>query len=76
MVQKPALENGRLLARAVSDENARQRLIAALAQYVEQNKFAGIVWTLKQQKKSAKPVYAGIASRLSAARLGVVQAVP
>jgi hypothetical protein len=31
-----------VLARAVVDEDSRQRLVAALSQFVEQNKFAGI----------------------------------
>ncbi len=46
---------GDLLARAIADEPSRQRLIAALSQYVEQNKFAGICIDFEEVAKDVHP---------------------
>ena len=40
-----------VLARAVADEGSRQRLIASLTQFVEQNKFAGICVDFEEPPK-------------------------
>jgi peptidoglycan/xylan/chitin deacetylase (PgdA/CDA1 family) len=82
MVQNLSAEKweGDLLARAVSDENARQRLIAALAQYVEQNKFAGICVDFEEATKETQPNLVRFMQELHAAFQPrgwvVVQAVP
>jgi cellulose synthase/poly-beta-1,6-N-acetylglucosamine synthase-like glycosyltransferase/peptidoglycan/xylan/chitin deacetylase (PgdA/CDA1 family) len=47
--------DGELLARAVADEAARQRLVASLVQLVEQNKFAGVCVDLEEVPASAQP---------------------
>src|SRR5262249_3736842 len=46
---------GDLLARSVGDENSRQRLITALTQYVEQNKFGGICIDFEEAAKETQP---------------------
>jgi hypothetical protein len=44
-----------LLARAVATEDARHRLIMALADFVEQNKFAGICIDFEEPTKDTQP---------------------
>jgi hypothetical protein len=44
-----------VLARAVGDEESRQRLINALAQFVEQNKFAGVCVDFEEVTKETQP---------------------
>ena len=44
-----------VLARAVADEDSRQRLIAALTQFVEQNKFAGICVDFEEPLTATQP---------------------
>jgi len=44
-----------LLTRAIADEPARQRLIAALASFVDQNKFAGICVDFEEPAPEAQP---------------------
>ncbi len=69
-----------LLTRAVADENSRQRLIAALSQFVEQNKFAGISIDFEEVAKDAQPNLLRFMQELHAAFQTrgwvVVQAVP
>ena len=71
---------GNLLARAVSDENARQGLITALTQYVEQNKFAGICVDFEEAAKESHPNLLRFMQELHAAFQPrgwvVVQSVP
>ena len=82
MVQNLSAEKweGDLLARAVGDENARQRLITALTQYVEQNKFAGICVDFEEASKETQPNLVRFMQELHAAFQPhgwvVVQAVP
>ena len=45
----------KLLARAVATEDSRQRLIKALSQFVEQNKFAGICIDFEEPAKDMQP---------------------
>jgi len=69
-----------LLARAVADEDSRQRLIAALSQFVEQNKFAGITVDFEEPTKETQPNLLRFMQELHAAFQPrgwvVVQAVP
>src|SRR5205807_340575 len=44
-----------VLARAVADEDSRQKLITALTQFVEQNKFAGICVDFEEPLKTTQP---------------------
>jgi len=44
-----------LLARSVATEDSRQRLINALSQFVEQNKFAGICVDFEEPNKDTQP---------------------
>lgn len=44
-----------VLARAVADEDSRQRLITGLSQFVEQNKFAGICVDFEEPTKDTQP---------------------
>ena len=43
-----------LLARAIGDEASRQRLIAALTTFVEENKFAGLCVDFEEPPPSAR----------------------
>ena len=69
-----------LLAQAVADEDSRQRLIAALSQFVEQNKFAGITVDFEEPTKETQPNLLRFMQELHAAFQPrgwvVVQAVP
>jgi cellulose synthase/poly-beta-1,6-N-acetylglucosamine synthase-like glycosyltransferase/peptidoglycan/xylan/chitin deacetylase (PgdA/CDA1 family)/spore germination protein YaaH len=69
-----------VLARAVADEDSRQRLIAALSQFVEQNKFAGICVDFEEPTKETQPNLLRFMQELYAAFRPhgwiVVQAVP
>ena len=69
-----------LLARAVGDEDSRQRLVAALTQLVEQNKFAGICVDFEEPTKETQPNLLRFMQELHAAFQShgwvVVQAVP
>ena len=69
-----------LLARAVGDENSRQRLINALADFVEQNKFGGICVDFEEPTKEMQPNLLRFMQELYAAFKPrgwvVVQAVP
>jgi len=69
-----------LLAQAVADEDSRQRLIAALSQFVEQNKFAGIAVDFEEPTKETQPNLLRFMQELHAAFQPrgwvVVQAVP
>jgi len=69
-----------VLARAVGDENSRQRLIAALSQFVEQNKFAGLCLDFEEPTKETQPNLLKFMQELHAAfqphGWAVVQAVP
>ncbi len=44
-----------VLARAVADEPSRQRLIAALSSFVEQNKFAGVCVDFEEPTRDTQP---------------------
>jgi cellulose synthase/poly-beta-1,6-N-acetylglucosamine synthase-like glycosyltransferase/peptidoglycan/xylan/chitin deacetylase (PgdA/CDA1 family)/spore germination protein YaaH len=69
-----------VLAKAVADEGSRQRLIAALAQFVDQNKFAGVCVDFEEPTKDSQPNLLHFVQELSAAFKPrgwiVVQAVP
>jgi cellulose synthase/poly-beta-1,6-N-acetylglucosamine synthase-like glycosyltransferase/peptidoglycan/xylan/chitin deacetylase (PgdA/CDA1 family) len=69
-----------LLARAVGDENSRQRLIAALTQFVDQNKFGGICVDFEEAAKETQPNLLRFMQELHAAFQPrgwiVVQSVP
>ncbi|MDX6496942.1 MAG: peptidoglycan-N-acetylglucosamine deacetylase [Blastocatellia bacterium] len=69
-----------VLARAVADEDSRQRLVAALSQFVEQNKFAGIAVDFEEPSKETQPNLLRFMQELHAAFQPrgwvVVQAVP
>jgi len=69
-----------LLARAVADENSRQNLINALAQFVEQNKFAGVCVDFEEPYDQTQPNLLQFMQELYAAFKPrgwiVVQAVP
>jgi len=69
-----------VLARAVADEDSRQRLVAALSQFVEQNKFAGIAVDFEEPTKDTQPNLLRFMQELHAAFQTrgwvVVQAVP
>jgi cellulose synthase/poly-beta-1,6-N-acetylglucosamine synthase-like glycosyltransferase/peptidoglycan/xylan/chitin deacetylase (PgdA/CDA1 family)/spore germination protein YaaH len=69
-----------VLARAVADEDSRQRLVAALSQFVEQNKFAGIAVDFEEPTKETQPNLLRFMQELHAAFQPrgwlVVQAVP
>lgn len=69
-----------LLARAVGDDNSRQALINALAQFVEQNKFAGIGVDFEETPLETQPNLLRFMQQLYAAFKPhgwiVVQAVP
>src|ERR1700686_256025 len=69
-----------VLARAVADEGSRQRLVAALTQFVEQNKFAGICVDFEEPTKETQPNLLQFMQELHAAFQPrgwvVVQAVP
>jgi cellulose synthase/poly-beta-1,6-N-acetylglucosamine synthase-like glycosyltransferase/peptidoglycan/xylan/chitin deacetylase (PgdA/CDA1 family)/spore germination protein YaaH len=69
-----------VLARAVADEDSRQRLITALSQFVEQNKFAGIAVDFEEPTKETQPNLLRFMQELHAAFQSrgwvVVQAVP
>jgi cellulose synthase/poly-beta-1,6-N-acetylglucosamine synthase-like glycosyltransferase/peptidoglycan/xylan/chitin deacetylase (PgdA/CDA1 family)/spore germination protein YaaH len=69
-----------LLARAVADEGSRQRLIAALSQFVEQNKFAGLCVDFEEPTSQTQPNLLRFMQELHAAFQSrgwvVVQAVP
>src|SRR4029077_1377817 len=43
------------LARAVADEDSRQRLLTALTQVIEQNKFAGVCIDFEEPTKDTQP---------------------
>ena len=47
--------DGDLLARAVGDEAARQRLVASLVQLVERNRFAGVCIDLEEAPPASQP---------------------
>ena len=69
-----------VLARAVADEGSRQRLVAALTQFVEQNKFAGIAVDFEEPTRETQPNLLRFMQELHAAFQPrgwvVVQAVP
>ncbi|HSP61948.1 MAG TPA: glycosyl hydrolase family 18 protein, partial [Pyrinomonadaceae bacterium] len=69
-----------VLARAVADEDSRQKLVAALAQFVEQNKFAGICVDFEEPTNETQPNLLRFMQELHAAFQPrgwvVVQAVP
>lgn len=69
-----------VLARAVGDEESRQRLVTALSQFVEQNKFAGIAVDFEEPTKETQPNLLRFMQELHAAFQPrgwvVVQAVP
>src|SRR5258708_5454178 len=69
-----------VLARAVADEDSRQRLVAALSQFVEQNKFAGVCVDFEEATKETQPNLLRFIQELHAAfhphGWVVVQAVP
>ena len=69
-----------VLARAVADEDSRQRLVAALSQFVEQNKFAGVAVDFEEPTKDTQPNLLRFMQELHAAFQPrgwvVVQAVP
>src|SRR5258708_19484817 len=69
-----------VLARAVADEDSRQRLVAALSQFVEQNKFAGVAVDFEEPTKDTQPNLLRFMQKLHAPfhlRVWlVVQAVP
>lgn len=69
-----------LLARAVADEGSRQRLVVALSQFVEQNKFAGLCVDFEEASKETQPNLLRFMQELHAAFQPhgwvLVQAVP
>jgi cellulose synthase/poly-beta-1,6-N-acetylglucosamine synthase-like glycosyltransferase/peptidoglycan/xylan/chitin deacetylase (PgdA/CDA1 family)/spore germination protein YaaH len=69
-----------VLARAVADEDSRQRLISALVQLVEQNKFAGVCVDFEEPIKETQPNLLRFMQELHAVfqprGWTVVQAVP
>ena len=69
-----------VLARAVGDEDSRQRLVAALSQFVEQNKFAGVCVDFEEPTKETQPNLLQFMKELHAAFQPhgwvVIQAVP
>ena len=69
-----------VLARGVADGDSRQRLITALAQFVEQNKFAGVCVDFEEPLKETQPNLLLFMRELHAAFQSrgwiVVQAVP
>src|SRR6266566_428736 len=69
-----------VLARAVGDEDSRQKLVGALSQFVEQNKFAGIAVDFEEPTKETQPNLLRFIQELHAAFQPrgwvVVQAVP
>ena len=69
-----------LLARAVVDEDSRQRLVTALTQFVEQNKFAGVCVDFEEPIKETQPNLLRFMQELHAAFKPrgwvVMQAVP
>ena len=69
-----------VLARAVADEPSRQRLIAALTQFVQENKFAGVCVDFEEPTKETQPNLVRFVQELHAAFQPqgwiVVQAVP
>jgi cellulose synthase/poly-beta-1,6-N-acetylglucosamine synthase-like glycosyltransferase/peptidoglycan/xylan/chitin deacetylase (PgdA/CDA1 family)/spore germination protein YaaH len=69
-----------VLARAVADEESRQRLINALVQFVEQNKFAGLCVDFEEVTKETQPNLLHFMQELHAAfqprGWSVVQTVP
>ncbi len=69
-----------VLARAVADEQSRQRLINAISQFVEQNKFAGICVDFEEVTKETQPNLLRFMQELHAAfqpkGWSVVQTVP
>ena len=71
---------GDLLARAVGDQDSRQRLIAALTQFVDQNKFAGICVDFEEVANDVHPNLLRFMQELHASFQSrgwvVVQAVP
>jgi cellulose synthase/poly-beta-1,6-N-acetylglucosamine synthase-like glycosyltransferase/peptidoglycan/xylan/chitin deacetylase (PgdA/CDA1 family)/spore germination protein YaaH len=68
------------LARAVADEDSRQRLLTALTQFVEQNKFAGVCVDFEEPTKDTQPNLLRFMQELHAAFKSrgwvVLQAVP
>jgi cellulose synthase/poly-beta-1,6-N-acetylglucosamine synthase-like glycosyltransferase/peptidoglycan/xylan/chitin deacetylase (PgdA/CDA1 family)/spore germination protein YaaH len=69
-----------VLARAVADEPSRQRLVAALVKFVDDNKFAGICVDFEEPTKDVQPNLLRFMQELHAAFQAngriVVQAVP
>jgi cellulose synthase/poly-beta-1,6-N-acetylglucosamine synthase-like glycosyltransferase/peptidoglycan/xylan/chitin deacetylase (PgdA/CDA1 family)/spore germination protein YaaH len=69
-----------VLARAVADEDSRRRLINALAQFVEQNKFAGVCVDFEEVTRETQPNLLLFMQELHAAfqphGWSVVQTVP
>ena len=69
-----------VLARAVADEDSRQRLVTALSQFVEQNKFAGIAVDFEEPTRETQPNLLRFMQELHAAFQPrgwvLVQAVP
>jgi peptidoglycan-N-acetylglucosamine deacetylase len=69
-----------VLARAVADEDSRQRLVAALTQFVDQNKFAGVCIDFEEPAKDTQSSLLRFMQELHAAFRPrgwiVVQAVP
>ena len=69
-----------LLTRSVGDEDSRQKLIAALTEFVDQNKFAGICVDFEEVAKDVHPNLLRFMQELHAAFQSrgwvVVQAVP
>ncbi len=69
-----------LLARAVSDEPGRQRLIAALTDFVQQNKFPGVCIDFEEPPPATQPALLTFIQELhqqfAAKGLFVIQAVP
>ncbi|HEY3102157.1 MAG TPA: glycosyltransferase [Pyrinomonadaceae bacterium] len=69
-----------VLARAVADEQSRQKLVASLLQFVTGNKFAGICVDFEEPKKETQPNLLTFMQELhnafQARGLLVVQAVP
>ncbi|HEX7529984.1 MAG TPA: glycosyl hydrolase family 18 protein, partial [Pyrinomonadaceae bacterium] len=69
-----------VLARMVADEDSRQRLVTALTQFVEQNKFAGICVDFEEPTRETQPNLLRFMQELHAAFQPrgwvVVQAVP
>ena len=69
-----------VLAREVGDENSRQKLINALSEFVEQNKFAGVCIDFEEATKDTQPNLLRFMQELYAAFKSrgwiVAQAVP